>query len=76
VTATLAELAFPLTAIVLSYAFFDAQLLAGQWVGFVILTASITALGLQGRRGSEAVGVRQGRALFRPELEPDPVGSG
>lgn len=73
VTATLAELAFPLTAVVLSYTVFDAQLQTGQWIGLAILMLSITALGIEGRRGPEAVGVRQGRPLLGRELEPEPV---
>lgn len=43
--ATLAELAFPVTAAVIGVTFLDAQLSATQWLGLAIVIASITALG-------------------------------
>ncbi|MPZ68571.1 MAG: EamA family transporter [Actinobacteria bacterium] len=49
-TATLAELAFPLSAVVLGLILFDDPLVGSQWIGFVVLGLSITALGLAGSR--------------------------
>lgn len=42
--ATLAELAFPLTAAVVGVVIQHTQLAAGQWVGFVIVLATVIAL--------------------------------
>lgn len=61
--ATLAELAFPLSAIVVNYIAFGATLTATQWVGLCVLSATIVTLGLAGRRGSEAIGIS-----IRPEF--------
>ncbi|MPZ68021.1 MAG: EamA family transporter [Actinobacteria bacterium] len=62
VTATLAELAFPLATIVLSYALFDAPLLVSQWIGIGLLAGSITALGLASRKGPSEVGIQRERS--------------
>lgn len=50
-TATLAELSFPLTAVVLGFVLFDNPLNGSQWIGLAILAVSITALGLAGDKG-------------------------
>jgi DME family drug/metabolite transporter len=42
--ATLAELAYPLTAAVVGVAFLDAQLIASQWIGAALVVAAVTAL--------------------------------
>jgi drug/metabolite transporter (DMT)-like permease len=44
--ATLAELAFPLTAAAVGVAFLDGGLDASQWLGFVIVLASVVTLSL------------------------------
>ncbi len=48
--ATLAELAYPLTAAIVGVAFLDAQLSAGQWIGAVLVVAAVTALSLHESR--------------------------
>ncbi len=48
--ATLAELAFPLTAAVVGVSFLDAHLQAGQWLGAVLVVAAVTALSLHESR--------------------------
>ncbi len=54
--ATLAELMFPATAAVVGVVFLDARLGASQWLGFVIVLASVTALALhEGRSARQAV---------------------
>ncbi len=50
-TATLAELSFPLTAVILGFALFGNPLSASQWIGLAVLAVSITALGLAGDKG-------------------------
>jgi DME family drug/metabolite transporter len=42
--ATLAELAYPLTAAIVGVAFMDAHLVAGQWIGAALVVGSVTAL--------------------------------
>lgn len=47
--ATLAELAFPATATVLGVTLLGGSLSATQWIGLVVVAASVTALGLRER---------------------------
>jgi drug/metabolite transporter (DMT)-like permease len=54
-TATLAELAFPLTALVVNAVAFGTVLSATQLVGAGILAATVVSLGLADRRGSTGV---------------------
>jgi DME family drug/metabolite transporter len=57
--ATLAELAFPLVAVGLNYLVFDTLLTATQWIGVVLLAATITTMTWLSQRGRErAIGVR------------------
>jgi DME family drug/metabolite transporter len=53
--ATLAELAFPATAAVISVTVLDASLTATQWLGLVVVVCSVTALGWHERSRSETV---------------------
>jgi drug/metabolite transporter (DMT)-like permease len=53
--ATLAELAFPATAAFVGVAFLGADLSWSQWVGFAVVVASITLLGLRERRPAPTV---------------------
>jgi drug/metabolite transporter, DME family len=55
--ATIAELAFPLSAITLNWLVFDATLSATQWIGVVTLTAAIGTLGYVARGGSGRLGI-------------------
>ncbi|MGH8916415.1 MAG: DMT family transporter [Acidimicrobiia bacterium] len=55
--ATLAELAFPLTAVGLNYVVFGTTLTASQVLGAVLLAGTITAMSLLSRVGEEAIGV-------------------
>jgi DME family drug/metabolite transporter len=48
--ATLAELAYPLTAAVVGVAFLDAKLDASQWMGAILVVGSLTALSLHEAR--------------------------
>lgn len=50
--ATLAELAYPLTAAVVGVAFLDAHLLAAQWVGAALVVGAVTALALHESRAA------------------------
>lgn len=56
--ATLAELAFPVTAAVVGVAFLDATMNVGQWFGFALVLASVTALVLHERRSRRSAVVR------------------
>jgi drug/metabolite transporter (DMT)-like permease len=66
-SATLAELAFPLTAILIGWSVFDAVPTASQWVGIAILTATITVMSLSARDDPDALGVRSLETASRPE---------
>jgi DME family drug/metabolite transporter len=65
--ATLAELAFPLSAITVNYLAFGTTLAATQWLGMVILLATITIMGLRSARGSEAVGIDLASGTVSPQ---------
>jgi drug/metabolite transporter (DMT)-like permease len=56
--ATLAELAFPLTAILVNYLAFGTTLSPTQWAGAILLAGAVVAMGLASGRGSESVGIR------------------
>lgn len=56
--ATLAELAFPLSAVVINYFAFGTMLSATQWVGMVLLSGTITVMGIAGERSEQGLGVR------------------
>jgi drug/metabolite transporter, DME family len=51
--ATLAELAFPLSAVTLNYLFFGTVLSGTQWAGVVLLAGTIVTMTMVSRRGSE-----------------------
>lgn len=51
--ATLAELAFPLSAVVVGVAVLGASPTASQWVGFVILLAAVVGLAVHEQRSSQ-----------------------
>ena len=56
--ATLAELTFPLTAILVGYFAFDAALGTSQWIGVAIVSTTITVMGLAGsRRENRGLGI-------------------
>lgn len=55
--ATLAELAFPVAAVLIGYTVFGETLTATQWLGTVILVGTITVMGVAGHRRPEALGV-------------------
>jgi drug/metabolite transporter (DMT)-like permease len=55
--ATLAELAFPFTALVVNAIAFDTVLTATQLAGAALLAATVVALTIADRRGGRAVGV-------------------
>lgn len=56
-SATLAELAFPLTAIIIGWSVFDTVPSATQWIGIVTLSATIVVMSRAAQRGREALGV-------------------
>lgn len=58
-SATLAELAFPLTAILIGWSAFDTVPTATQWVGIVLLSATIVVMSNAASRGREALGVQE-----------------
>lgn len=55
--ATLAELAFPLTALLIGYAVFGQTLSPTQWLGVGLLSVTITLMGLAGQRATERMGI-------------------
>lgn len=61
-SATLAELAFPLTAIFVNWVRFETAPDASQWLGIILLSGTIVVMSQAANRGEEALGVR--------ELEP------
>lgn len=56
--ATLAELSFPVSAVVINYLAFGATLTISQAIGLTLLAGTITVMGIQSRRSAEAIGVR------------------
>ncbi len=65
--ATLGELAFPLTALVLDYLAFGSTLSASQWLGLAVLVSTITTMGTLRVNGTPT-------GVEVPQLEP-PVGA-
>ena len=65
--ATLAELAFPLTAVAVNYVAFGTKLATTQLVGMGILMATITIMGLRSARGNRAVGIKLRRGAPSPQ---------
>lgn len=57
--ATLAELAFPVTAALIGVSFLGASLSATQWIGLVIVVGAVTALGWHERSRGGTVVVEQ-----------------
>lgn len=66
-SATLAELAFPLTAILIGWAVFDTVPTATQWIGIVLLLGTIVVMSQAAARGREALGVRTDASVERAE---------
>ncbi len=58
-SATLAELAFPLTAILIGWFVFDTMPTATQWVGIAALSATIIVMSRAANRSREGLGVRE-----------------
>jgi drug/metabolite transporter (DMT)-like permease len=56
--ATLAELAFPLTAILIGWSVFDTVPTGSQWLGIGVLAATIVAMSRAAQRQPAALGVR------------------
>jgi drug/metabolite transporter (DMT)-like permease len=50
ITASIAELAFPVSATIVGYVAFDATLTASQWVGLLLTSAVVLLLPVRGRR--------------------------
>ena len=65
-SATLAELAFPLTAILIGWSVFDTVPSVTQWMGIALLSATIVVMSRAANRGREALGVLE----EEPEVEP------
>lgn len=70
--ATIAELAFPLSAITLNRFVFGTTLTGTQWLGVAVLSFAVAALGYAGRRGSDRIGILldQDAELRAPRLQP------
>lgn len=56
-TATIAELAFPVSATAINYLAFGSVLAATQWLGLAVLAGAITIMGILGSRGIRFTGV-------------------
>lgn len=69
-SATLAELAFPLTAILIGWSVFDTVPTVTQWAGILILSVTIVVMSQAANSGGEALGVRE------TELEMEPTTGG
>lgn len=67
--ATLAELAFPLSAILINYLAFRQTLTTTQWVGVAVLSGTITTMGLAGQRSTATMGID----LSHSEVQRQPV---
>lgn len=65
-SATLAELAFPLTAILIGWSVFDTVPSGSQWMGIGLLSATILVMSRAANRGREALGV----VAEEPAVEP------
>lgn len=73
--ATVAELAFPLTAILVNRVAFGAVLSPTQWVGLALLAGCVLLLNVRARRGAAHAGVhvpRSSRGVAR-QLDPTPT---
>ena len=70
IVATLAELAFPLSAITLNSIFLDVVPDGSQWLGVIVLAASVVALGVVSARRSAA---SSGLLLTTGSLAPEPA---
>lgn len=57
-SATLAELAFPLTAILIGWAVFDTVPTTTQWLGIALLSGTIVVMTRAAARSREALGIR------------------
>jgi drug/metabolite transporter (DMT)-like permease len=74
--ATLAELAFPVSAITLNYAFFDTTLTGTQWLGVAVLSATLVTMSYTARSaGSRALGVDAPGVLRPGDADPQPASS-
>lgn len=58
-SATLAELAFPLTSILIGWAAFDTVPTTTQWIGIILLSGTIVVMTRAAARGQENLGVRE-----------------
>ena len=58
-SATLAELAFPLTAILIGWSVFETVPTFTQWIGIVVLSATIITMTRAANREKEGLGVRE-----------------
>jgi drug/metabolite transporter (DMT)-like permease len=64
--ATVAELAFPLSAVAINYLAFETTLAGTQWLGIVLLSSTIALMGFASTRGPEALGVELRGTMPRP----------
>jgi drug/metabolite transporter (DMT)-like permease len=67
--ATLAELAFPVTAAVVGVTLLDGRLDASQWAGFGIVLAAVLALAVHERRSERP-------AVAAPDRATEALGAG
>jgi drug/metabolite transporter (DMT)-like permease len=72
--ATLAELTFPLSAVLIGYLDFDDALSGTQWVGVVVLSVTIATMSLLGHRESRPFGVNVPREDVTHQRLPTPSG--
>jgi drug/metabolite transporter (DMT)-like permease len=75
-TATLAELAFPLTAILIGWSVFDTVPSGTQWVGIVVLAGTLVAMSRAAGLAAEALGVHVPAGTTTAELEPGTLSGG
>ncbi len=68
--ATLAELAFPLTAILIGWAVFDTVPTRTQWLGITVLAVTILTMSRAARQTPEALGVRGPGSAVSSQLRP------
>jgi drug/metabolite transporter (DMT)-like permease len=70
--ATLAELAFPLTAILIGWSVFDTVPTGTQWLGILVLAATIVTMSRAAQAAPEALGVRAPPRPPTGSLVPEP----
>lgn len=68
--ATIAELAFPVSAVLINYLAFEESLRGTQWVGIGLISATVTTMGLLKARSARSIGIRVTRPIQIEDSSP------